>query len=252
MSPTAPRRRYCDRAVLLDAGELLAVGIPKQIVGRYLKLLYAPADRRESVRTEIRQSHTNHEIHDGLISSQLAQSRGAGTDLSGMDESFEPDLKPSSTIEYESRGAYIENAIILDTAGNQVNNLIRGKRYRYTYVARFRESASNVRFGMLIKTVSGVELGGGTSAIQLHDSLTYASPGTAYRVEFSFQCALNPGTYFLSAGIMGDVNGEHGYLYRLVDIAMFRVLSDGSGYATGIIDFSCVPEIEELEVSDNG
>jgi|CXWL01.1.fsa_nt_gi lipopolysaccharide transport system ATP-binding protein len=242
----------CDHAVLLDAGELLAVGMPKQIVGRYQKLLYAPANRRESVRDQIRQINTKYDILDGLISSQLVQPDVAAKDLSGMQESFDPDLKPSSTIEYESRGAYIENVIILDIAGNQVNNLMRGERYRYAYVARFCESASNVRFGMLIKTVSGVELGGGTSAIQLNDSLSYANPGAAYRVEFTFQCVLNPGIYFLNAGIIGDVNGEQGYLCRLVDIAMFRVMPDSSGFSTGIIDFSCVPEIEGVWESDNG
>lgn len=242
----------CDHAVLLDSGELLAVGPPKQIVGCYQKLLYAPADKREGVRDQIRQSSLRSDLRDGSISSQSVPSQVPSTEGSGLQESFDPALKPSSTIEYESRGAYIENAVILDMAGNQVNHLIRGKRYRYAYVARFREGASTVRFGMLIRTVSGVELGGGTSAIQQSESLAHASPGAVYRIEFGFQCALNPGTYFLSAGIMGDVNGEHGYLYRLVDVAMFRVLTDGSGFGTGVVDFSCVPEIESVEVSENG
>ena len=237
----------CDQAVLLDAGELLAVGMPNQIVGRYQKLLYAPPDKRESVRDQIRQSNIKHDIHDGLISSQLVQPHVTAKDLSSMQESFDPSLMPSSTIEYESRGAYIEDAMILDVAGNKVNNLIRGKRYLYSYIARVSESSQPVRFGMLIKTISGVELGGGMSALQLNDSLKHASPGKVYRVEFSFQCALNPGTYCLSAGIIGDVSGEQGYLHRLVDIAMFRVMPDGSGLATGIIDFSCVPEIEVLD-----
>ena len=146
----------CDRAVLLDVGELLTVGMPKQVVGRYQKLLYAPADRRESVRDEIRLASGKHHNHDGLTGSSLLQPHVRDQDGVGMQESYDPDLKSSSTIEYESRGAHIENTTILDMAGNQVNNLTRGKRYRYTYITHFRESASNVRFGMLIKTVSGV------------------------------------------------------------------------------------------------
>src|SRR3546814_12884322 len=35
----------CDRAVLLDHGELLARGTPRNIVSRYQKLLYAPIGR---------------------------------------------------------------------------------------------------------------------------------------------------------------------------------------------------------------
>src|SRR3546814_945408 len=44
----------CDRAVLLDHGELLARGPPRNIVSRYQKLLYAPADAVERVRAQIR------------------------------------------------------------------------------------------------------------------------------------------------------------------------------------------------------
>ena len=46
----------CDRAVLLDGGELLSIGKPGEIVSRYQKLLYAPATEREQVRNEIVQS----------------------------------------------------------------------------------------------------------------------------------------------------------------------------------------------------
>jgi len=36
----------CDRALLLDDGELLVAGEPKQIVANYQRLLYAPAEQR--------------------------------------------------------------------------------------------------------------------------------------------------------------------------------------------------------------
>src|SRR3546814_1532672 len=45
----------CDRAVLLDHGELLARGTPRNIVSRYQKLLYAPADAVERIRAQIRE-----------------------------------------------------------------------------------------------------------------------------------------------------------------------------------------------------
>jgi len=109
---------------------------------------------------------------------------------------------------------------------------------------QFTQSASNVRFGMLIKTISGVELGGGASASSAKDSLAYVEAGSNYRVEFQFRCALNPGVYFLNAGVVGDVDGSEIYLHRLSDIAMFRVQPDTENIATGIVDFSCYPEIE--------
>ncbi|HJU27359.1 MAG TPA: ATP-binding cassette domain-containing protein, partial [Rhodanobacteraceae bacterium] len=45
----------CDRAILLDEGEMIADGSPKFVVSRYHKLLYAPADKAAAVREAIRQ-----------------------------------------------------------------------------------------------------------------------------------------------------------------------------------------------------
>ena len=49
---------------------------------------------------------------------------------------------------------------------------------------------------------------------------------------------------------MGDVDGRETYLHRLIDIAMFRVQPDTENLATGIVDFSCYPEIELQQVQD--
>ena len=234
----------CDRAVLVDSGEKLAVGPPKQIVGRYQKLLYAPADKRGLIREQIRQAdETSAEV---IIATDGAQPEEhiSITHVKSIDESFDPNLKPSSTIEYESYGAYIEAAAVLTMAGEKVNNLVRGKTYRYTYTVRFTQPTSNVRFGMLIKTTSGVELGGGVSAASARDNLAYVAADATYRVEFRFCCALNQGIYFLNAGVLGVVDGIETYLHRLIDIAMFRVLPNSDNFTTGIVDFGCYPELE--------
>ncbi|MGQ5711026.1 ABC transporter ATP-binding protein [Desulforudis sp. DRI-14] len=238
----------CNRAILMDAGEKLAIGIPKQIVGHYQKLLYAPADKQEAIRDQIRRMNEHHVISgQSIVQGVLPAYNASSEDRQLLKESFDPYLKPNSTIEYESHGAYIESPSILTLAGERVNNLIRGKTYRYTYTVRFTKDASNVRFGMLIKTISGVELGGGVSANSIKDSLAYVEAGSSYRVEFRFRCALNPGVYFLNAGVVGDVNGAETYLHRLIDIAMFRVMPDTENLATGIVDFGCFPELELQE-----
>ena len=107
-----------------------------------------------------------------------------------------------------------------------------------------------MRFGMLIKTTSGVELGGGISARSARESLAHVVAGSNYRVEFRFRCALNPGVYFLNAGVIGDVDGSDTYLHRVIDVAMFRVQPDTENLATGIVDFSCYPEIELQQAQD--
>ncbi|MGZ3158720.1 MAG: ABC transporter ATP-binding protein [Burkholderiaceae bacterium] len=231
----------CDRAVLMDAGEKLAVGVPKQIVGRYQKLLYAPEDIRQAIREQIRRADERFVMTTNKIEGVAQEHHALNTHE--QKESFDPNLKPSSMIEYESHGAYIDTPAVLTLAGEQVNNLVRGKNYRYTYSVRFTKSASNVRFGMLIKTVSGAELGGGRSANSAIDSIAYVEPGSNYQIEFRFRCALNTGVYFLNAGVVGDVGDGETYLHRLIDVAMFRVIPDSENLATGTVDFDCYPEI---------
>jgi len=233
----------CDRAVLMDAGEKLAVGAPKRIVGRYQKLLYAPANKREAIREQIRQADERFVTHPNSIES-TEHEHHEPVEHASLQESFDPNLKPSSTIEYESHGAYIKSPVVLTLAGEQVNNLIRGKNYRYAYTVTFTKSASNVRFAMLIKTTSGVELGGAESAKSPRDSLAYIEKGITYRVEFRFRCTLNSDVYFLNAGVLGDVDGSLTYLHRLIDTAIFRVLPEAENLATAIVDFGCYSELE--------
>ena len=238
----------CVRAVLFDCGERLAEGIPKQIVGRYQKLIYAPAERRDLVRDQIRR--------DGMHAETLSYHPASDPQLDSVQklrlqkspEDFDPNLKPTSTIEYESHGAYIDAPAILNLAGDRVNNLLRGNTYRYCYTVRFSKSAKNIRFGMLIKTTTGIELGGSMSAIRVEKAIPVAHTGSTFRVEFRFNANLNAGVYFLNAGVVGQTeNGSDGYLHRLVDVAMFRILPESDSNLTALVDFGCVPEFELIE-----
>jgi lipopolysaccharide transport system ATP-binding protein len=237
----------CDRAILVDAGEKLAIGNPKQIVGRYQKLLYAPADKSETIRNQIRRADGPFVEYVGSVEGISNENETSNPSTLGSEERFDPNLKPTSTIEYESHGAYIESVMIETLGGERVNNLVRGRTYCYSYTVRFTKSANNVRFGMLIKTISGVEIGGASSATSAKDSLTYVDLGSRYRIEFRFNCVLNSGVYFLNAGVIGSIDVSETYLHRLIDICMFRVLPDAKNLATGIVDFSCYPEFELLQ-----
>ena len=236
----------CDRAILLDAGEKLSDGLPKLIVARYQKLLYAPEDKYQEIRGQIRR------MVDAAVESVDASNSNESHEPCAhspeLQESYDPNLKPESTTEYESIGACIETPVILNLSGERVNNLIRGKTYRYTYIVRFTESASRVRFGMLIKTISGVELGGAASAISPAKSIPFVQSGESYQIEFRFNANLNPGVYFMNAGVLGWPDNQlEQYLYRVLDVVMFRILPDDNSCATAIVDFGCVPEIQLIQ-----
>lgn len=249
----------CSRAIWISKGEKVLDGDPKLVTGLYLKYSNETIINKDKVCSEYRQLANNDVTKEDLskkknqpekiqgqqkLSNKKIEDDKALTTSSGsLKEYFDPKLKPSSTISYESYGAIIETPQILTSDGKAVNNLIRGKVYLYTYRVKFTESVSNVRFGMLIKTLSGVELGGATSDKSASNGLKLVHEGEYIRVEYKFTCLLNAGLYFTNAGVLGSISGESKYLHRITDALCFRVVEDSSGYSTGTIDFSCTPKI---------
>jgi len=97
---------------------------------------------------------------------------------------------------------------------------------------------------MMIKTVSGLELGGAATAPDGARGATVAS-GQGMRVRFKFRAALASGTYFVNAGVTALEQEGETYLDRIIDALMFRVLQDTERMATGTIDFQVAnPELD--------
>jgi len=235
----------CDRAILIDSGGKLAVGEPKKIVGLYQKLLYAPEEKQVIIRDKIRNTKWS-ELENSLETSKNDSTELAATHPemdTEIKETFDPNLKPTSTIEYESHGAHISSPAILTLQGEQVNHLVSGRSYYYTYTVYFSKEAKNVKMGMLIKTSSGLELGGGVTAVSASDSIAVIKQGATIPVQFQFLCSLNPGLYYMNAGVLGEVKDGETYLHRVSDFVIFRVLARPKNLSTGIIDFNCFPDV---------
>jgi len=224
----------CDRAILMDRGEMLADGAPKQIVALYQKLLYASDESRAEVRAGIKAGTL---AATASNTAKASASDQATKPPAPQSEAFlDPGLIPSSTVVYDPQGAEIADPHIETIDGVRVNNLVRGEIYHYCYRVVFSVASEGVGFGMLIKTITGVELGGAASAGSEHIDCAFV-PGDIKEVRIAFRCALNPGTFFCNAGVMGIVNGAETYLHRVVDAAMFRVQPVRSSAANGIVDF---------------
>lgn len=230
----------CDRAVLIDAGEVLAVGEPKQIVTQYQKMLYAPKDRLAEIKGEIRSKPNSRapELHAAKASSP-AQGSGASSFLPYWD----PGLVPPAAIGYEPKGARIRDARIQTLDGEKVNVLVPGETYEYRYRVSFEVRASFVRFGMMIRTTTGAELGG-TATSNPSDAIALVESGNGFEAIFQFRCALAPGVYFLNAGALGDIGMGEEFLDRKMDVAMFRVMHTGHRLVTGFVDLDFDANIE--------
>lgn len=229
---------FCDRALLLDGGELLTIGTPKHIISKYQRLMYAPADRRAAIRDELRVAGDPAAVETAHETVALPAPESREVHAEEL-EFFDPHLTPQSTVLYESNGALIESPAIYTKEGKQANCLVRGRSYYYRYKVSFSRNVTNVRFGMMIKTTSGYELGGAAS-MPSGQGILHVKAGQEIEVEFRFDCTINPGTYFFNAGVTGAHGDEETFLHRILDVYLFKVMPCDDNTATGVIDFNCL------------
>lgn len=234
----------CDRALLLDSGEMLANGTPKFVVSRYHKLLYAPPARAAAIRDTIR-LESDAGVGDEADAAEVTgrctkvERRHGSSEEAYLDEG----LVPASTVCYERIGAQIAHPHIDTIDGRHVNVVPADDEYVYTYTVSFQKPAFGVRFGMLIKTVTGLPLGGGVTAATAGAGLAVTA-GQTFTIRFRFRTMLEPGVYFFNAGVTAiGADGEI-YLDRLLDATMLRVMPDIERLATGTVDFGVEPEYE--------
>lgn len=241
--------QLCTSAILMDSGELLLAHTPKVVISKYQKLIYADPDKVLGLKQDIRVLNqlTKQESQENLQTPNLENTKTEAVTEQYVsqpkehyDEFYEPGMIPSNTVRYPSRGAEIINPRIETLQGNVVNHLLGRQDYVYTYSVTFSRSTSKVRFGMLIKTISGFELAGASLKASTQ-SVRYVEAGTTILVKFQFKCLLNPGVYFLNAGVVGTVDEDLSYLDRCVDVAMFKVQSCTESCGNGIVDLLIEP-----------
>jgi lipopolysaccharide transport system ATP-binding protein len=238
----------CDRAMLLDQGQRLLTGKPKIVVGQYQKLAYAPADRRAVIRQAIvDMDKGTTPPAPAAADATAANAAPAKPDTETEPAFYDPSLQPASTTHYVTQGAEIVDPMLLDSAGRKVNVLRSNVEYVYAYTVNFTAQAFGVRFGMFVKSITGVEIGGLMSH-QLGQGIDCVEAGTKIAVRIRLRAALAPGVYFLNAGLVGLVDGQETYLHRILDAVMFRVVGDSPPLVSGYVDFSAVPSKSNVEL----
>lgn len=221
----------CDRAILLDAGQLLMDAVPQQAVRAYQRVIYAPHSQRDTILQEVSRS------------SEIVLTPDARSGTSGQTEEklegaafFDPDLVPSSTVIYPPQGAEILGFEIQDMGGDRVNILRSRSRYRIVVSGRVLDNIERVHFGAHIRTTSGLEL---TWQRYPHEGvfIELLTKGTNFSVSYSFHMLLPPGVYFSGGGVWVS-HPEFKCAHRVVDAVMFRVVADSSQFSFGYCDLS--------------
>jgi lipopolysaccharide transport system ATP-binding protein len=234
----------CDRAILLDEGELLLQGASKPVVNLYQRLIYSRPETHDALRQKLRRLGRSEGWEESL-SAQVGEldlpgqvAPGGTTDP--HPEMYDPSLTANDTVRYESRGAKILDPCVTTPGGERVNLLKRREPYIWRYRVFFDRPAENVRFAMMIKTVTGYELGGAVTAPP-GGGVSHIEAGTTVEVELSFRANLAGGTYSVNAGVLGSSADGEIFLDRCVDAVLFKSMADESLIMSGTVDFNIEP-----------
>lgn len=248
----------CDRALLLDAGELLLEGEPKIVVAKYQSLIHAGESERIELRRGIRDAGGAGDDVDASATDSEPQgdARDEGAAPVGpwpveLSERFDASLRPQSTVSYATDGAGIRRAAVRNARGDRVNVLLPGQPYVFSFEVEFESDASDVEFGMSIKSVDGIVLFG-MSSHGRGGFIPRVSAGQRFEVRFSFSTRFQPGTYFFNAGCQGitALSQSRDFLHRILDVECFRV--DGTEtdrFMVGFYDLSEEPAVQWTRLS---
>lgn len=235
--------QLCDRALILEEGELLLQGESKPVVHLYQKLVHAPGSEQDELRNEIRSLGSLPDWENGSPGRDADQrTTEAPTNRVERRGEYDPELGSKHVVRYKSRGARIQDPHLSMPDGSRVNLLRAGELYVWRYKVIFENAFQRVRFGMLIKTISGLELGGFVTA-PTGGGLSEVEGGASVEAQFHFRANLAPGTYFLNAGVLAFLPEGEVFLDRWVDAFMFRVLADEQQLVTGYVDFRAQPRL---------
>jgi lipopolysaccharide transport system ATP-binding protein len=229
-------KELCDRAIFLDAGQLIQAGECTPVVENYQKFLFMREPQRSAFRESLRQGPSPE-----AAGVELPVAVDAGSGLQEHAEGdFAPHLKPQSQVVYPLQGAEISNARIETLGGRVVNILVPHYRYRFCYDVAFQEDCSHVLFGMVIKNATGTELGGTAHAAPGHGERNVTA-GSVYKVTFEFTACLLTGMFYLNCGVTGSHGDYHGFLARMVDVLVVQIRKPADRQVTGFIDFGFSP-----------
>lgn len=200
--------RYCDSAICLHHGKLMAKGSPDDVIDAYKKLL--SGESASLRRGEVLASNNK---KDSLWLNALEINSGA--------------------LEYGNRKAKIVDYGIFDRSGHISATVIHGDEFLLKVKVRATGFLHNPIVAFTIKSVDGLDLTGTNTELE-QVAIENIRPQQTIEVIFRQRMALNPGTYLVSLGVVKVSDGETEVYHRLYDI--FKIDVIGNRTVVGIFN----------------
>ncbi len=232
--------KYCDRCLLLNKGEQVAVGPSKEVVDTYRRIM----------------------VEHYQQSRQLAEA-AAGPRVSAREKKEKTDPKdlawPTDVVwkngivrnpeaqEYGDLLAEITDYGVMNERGDITGMILKGETYTVLVRFRFNAQIDHPIFAFTLRDKKGTEICG-TNTLYEDAQIETAEKGMTGVVRFTQRMTLQGGEYMLSLGLTGYLDGELHAYHRLYDICNIQVLADV--VKVGYFDMESKVQYDDVRVED--
>ena len=214
--------KYCDRVILLNQGNKLGEGSPKEMIDIYKRVLvgqYHPEEEQTDQNTDL--------LNDKELVAAAAKDVGRNPDQ----------------LEYGTQAAFIDKVYVTDERGNICTSVIKGTEFTIHMEVVFREDVAAPIFAFSFKNVIGVEITG-TNTMFEKAFLESVKAGTRKHITFRQKMSLQGGEYLLSFGVTGYEGDVFQVYHRLYDTLNLTVISDKN--TVGYYDMDSKVEVSDI------
>lgn len=213
--------KYCDRVFLLNRGNLLGEGSPREMIDAYKRVLVGQYEIPENPG------------ECSLLGDE--DLRKAAGKASGVN----PDV-----LEYGTRQALIEEYYITDDRGVRTTAVIKGSEFTVHMRVRFTDHIPAPIFAFSFKNVIGTEITGTNTMIE-KAFLDSVEPGQTKDITFTQKMSLQGGEYLISLGVTGYDGDTFEVYHRLYDVINITVVSDKN--TVGYYDMDSAVKVTAVE-----
>ncbi len=230
--------KYCDRCLLINRGEQVAVGPCKEVVDLYRKIM---VENYQEERNLAR-------MDESELASQLEQS---GIQVSNeikwpTDKVWKDSMVRNPNVQdYGNHSGEIIDYGIMNEHGELTCMLNKGETFTVLYRFKINRPIDHPIFAFTLRDLKGTELCG-TNTLFQDKIIQTAEPGLTGVVRFTQKMSLQAGQYMLALGLTSYVEGELVAYHRLYDVCQVQVVS--SDYSVGIFDIGSVIEYDDLHM----
>jgi teichoic acid transport system ATP-binding protein len=203
--------KYCDRAVLINKGDKVAEGTPKDMIDIYKKILVGQEPVLSS-KMDLADAFNT----DGADGSQPEQ---AGATNWKSNYQLNPNVN-----EYGDGRASIVDFAVIDDNGNYTNAIMKGSTFTVKSKVHFNTDIENPIFTLTFKTLKGIDVTGTNTMYEKCD-VGLCKEGSEYVATFTQKMDMQGGEYLMSISCTGYDGVDFVAYHRLYDVMNITVVS---------------------------